>query len=172
MLTRQYSYLMHALLAMSILHKQYLYSKRQPIPQRVIYHWQQCLTQYNKNIAPSITNSHADAMLITSTLINGISFVMLDQQTLEETWPLASSANSLQWLSLAPGISLVFRATFPLDSTSKVKDLFADVDDYSEGKSPSLPTPQDLLFQLPQLSKVCGVTSTSDILNNPYVSRL
>lgn len=117
---------MHAIVCMSLLHIQSLQLKSTfEVSKTVIYHWQQCLLLYSKVLGTSIRNDKADAMLVTSSLISGIAFIMTDAARPELSWPMTDSPFDLQWLSVQTGIMLLLQAVQPLDNSSRVQMLFA-----------------------------------------------
>jgi hypothetical protein len=121
-------------------------------------------------------------MLVTSTLVNGIAFILdgtpRNPNDPMQCWPLTPpSPHDLSWLNVQSGINLIFAATFPLADTSQVKDLF----NFPREAEPSpdiskLETPPcaatELITAFPDLCKVCGITPTSTADDNPYLSPL
>jgi Fungal Zn(2)-Cys(6) binuclear cluster domain/Fungal specific transcription factor domain len=168
-LATEYPYLMHAILAMSVLHSQYLKGRKFPPARYAVYHWQQCLFQFSKHVAPSIRDEKADAMLITSTLINGLAFILVNASSVERCWPLSSSPEDLQWVSVQGGIDLIFRATYPLSDSSKIRELFSDV---GQESLVIQPTPQEILRQVPRLAALCDIMPGSNSQTNIYFAPL
>lgn len=107
-------------------------------------------------------------MLVTSTLINGIAYALINDACLETCWPFSDRTDDLLWLRIQPGINLIFQATFPLDSSSKVRDIFNDADNESY-LMPELSNPLNLT---PDLCHLCDITETSTPSNNPYLNTL
>lgn len=160
---------MHAVLAMARLHKDYLAGRSVARSGYARYHWQQCLSLFAENLSSKFEGESADAMLITSTLINGLAFVMVDSTDTVNCWPLSSGNHDLQWLSVQPGINLIFQTTFPLHDSSKIKHIFGDMSD-----SYAMPEVQPiaLMTHASKLCELCGITENSNSSNNTYLEAL
>lgn len=161
--------LMHALLALSAMHIRYLEAVAQRPTPLEIYHWQQTLVKFGRKVTPRISNDDADAMLATATLVNGISFAMIEATDPLQSWPLSSKADDLQWLSLQGGIELIFRATQPLHDDSVLRELFSDIDEDADATCN-----EDLGLDglAPRLIQLCQITAQSTAENNPYYAAL
>ena len=142
---------MHALLALS--------SLETSSSERLLYHWASCISSYNEYLAPKIAAKDASAMLITSTLISGIAFAMVD----DTTWPSDTNPGELQWLRLQQGISLVFMSIDPFDLRGDIQVLFTGVEEIDEAAA----TKRDPSLAFPELFAI-----TSDPKENPYTDAL
>ena len=163
---------MHAVLAMSMLHTEHLRranSTPSPPSRYAIHHWQQSLTQFSKSMTPAITRGNADAVLVTSTLINAIAFCLVDTSELDKCWPLSSAPSDLQWLSIQKGIGLISRATQQLGRTSKIKDLF---DEGRDGFQEAEITSETVMLCAPDLAELCDISPLSTVQNNAYFGAL
>ena len=164
----QHIQLMHAVLTMSAMHTRYLEGTSRGPSRFKIYHWQQTLAEFGRRIAPRIGKNDADAMLVTATLINGISFAMVEATDPRESWPFSPAGNSLQWLSLQGGISLNFEATQPLSDESALKLLFAELDE----AHPQMDHGPGMSELAPLLLELCDIGARSTAENNAYLRAL
>ncbi len=146
-------------------------SRKQLIPRAsrpTMYHWQQCLGYFSKSLTLRLEGRTADAMLVTSTLINGLGFALVQASAPEHSWPLRSNDDDLQWLSLQGGINLVFGAVQPLGEDSALGRLFAQAVD--EDAADGLVAPE--CPQFIALSILCDMATSPTAPTNPYVSAL
>ena len=133
-----------------------------------MYHWQQCLGYFSKNLSFRLEGRTADAMLVTSTLINGLGFALIQASSPENSWPLRSSDDDLQWLSLQGGINVVFGAVQPLGEDSALGRLFAQAVDEDAANGTIAPESP----QFSALSILCDTATSPTASTNPYVSVL
>lgn len=156
---------MHAVLALAFLHSSHLMQTFPTSSAYARYHWQQCLIQYNQKVAPRIAREDAEAMLLTSTLINGIAFALVNDSQVEQCWPFTNRTDDLLWLQVQSGISLIFAATFPLDDASKIKHIFEGLDDR---ELPVLSL-HDLLAIAPEVCERCCIDEKTSSSENAYL---
>ena len=158
---------MHAVLGLSAVHSRLLLSPASPPSQSELFHWQKTLSTFGRILSQPLEPDHANAILATATLVNGIAFAMIETNDPQRSWPLADrNDDDLQWLSLQGGIPLVFRSTHAMGQDSAFRKLFDDEQDTAmddiEFRSASL--------LVARLADLCEVTSNS--IPSPYIKPL
>jgi hypothetical protein len=183
---------MHAILAFTSLHMRALQARvflRTSKYEEV--HTQQALALFRQSISISISEADADAILATATLINGITFLNIQEKPPEECWPFvdSSSEDDLLWLRLQSGIGLVFSRTFGQLQKGRFRDLFIDKKTGSEKITPRSPTAKigkrakregQIECFSHNLTELCGIGSDNVYLAkagtrqnaNPYAAQL
>ena len=86
------------------------------------------LSQYNARLSSRITAEDADALLATSTLINGFYFASVSTADSSKSWPLVSSPTDLQWIGAQQGPRLIMADAAQWLSQGVFASAFSDFD--------------------------------------------
>jgi hypothetical protein len=81
---------------------------RSPIPSRrtieEIRHWTKGVTLFNKQLSTPLHPDDRDAVWAAASMLGVITFASVEDPTLEDTWPLASSGSAEpEWLKMGQG---------------------------------------------------------------------
>ena len=170
---------MYAMLALSTVQVRLSKVPILPPSEQELSYWHRALKAFTKRLSQPIDRDHADAMLATATLINGIAFAMVGGADAEHCWPFADS--DLQWLRLQRGIGIVMQNTQLVAESTIFRRLFDDAEqeqgNHSEYTSPiSAPSADETVSDSAdcpplaiQLRTLCRVDQHTKPHENPYL---
>ena len=153
-------------MALTTIHMRLLRSKDTKRTAFEIYHTNIASTEFRMVIDKSISgisSRTADAIFATATLLSAISFASVETLDPYESWPMKPKPDSLQWLQLQQGITLMVIAAEPWRPDGAFAAAF---------QSMGAPTLLEQPLQPPialELAAEMGITSESTPANNVYL---
>lgn len=124
----QRPYLMHTVLALTRAHHRQLVNSSFDATLQEQDQIALALSQYSARLSFGITAEDADALLATSTLINGFYFASVRTADPSKSWPLVSSPTDLQWIGAQQGPRLIMAGAAQWLSQGVFASAFSDFD--------------------------------------------
>ncbi|KAF4991064.1 hypothetical protein FGRMN_8089 [Fusarium graminum] len=173
MLAFKHPFLLHAFVALALLHDQHLVAHQSPSQRTALaFHWYQATALFHRRLAtassisdPStLPGSERDSLWASGALLGAASFALLGVEDIETVWPLKESDNfDLNWLRMSDGKKVVWKLADPTRNGSIFQPLLSERDNMPDGNLPILPgTLPDIFYPMFDL----GPSSTAE--NNPY----
>lgn len=164
-LMNQSSFLMHAVLALTLMHDRYsgmtLNTRQSPME---AFHWSRSIALFNSKLSEPLHPSEQDALWGTAALLGVMSFGFIDAETSEEAWPLAPpSPLDLNWLKLSDGKKEIWNIIQPFRSDCVFQPLALEFTSF-------LPTPKGPGLEVlpPQFLALYDLDATLTTDNNPF----
>ena len=163
----QHSHLMHAVLAVSATQLRRLETNNHHIRLAEIQHWQCALFSFRAALYHPFTRDNCDAILLSSILLNLMSFSFIPGRDLSPSgsWVFSSSPQKLNWLYIQLGLRHLLEQTKPFHVESRLIPIFLASDDEQRTFSDERPGIQGLPGNFVE---VCGLNERSTPENNPY----
>jgi hypothetical protein len=158
---------MHAVLAVSATQLRRLNTQNRLARLAEIQHWQCALSSFRQALTGPLTRDNCDAILLSSILLNLMSFSYIPNDDLSPlgSWVFSSSPRKLNWLYIQLGISRLLEQTKPFHADSRLIPLFLASDDGKGTYSDESPGIQGLPEEF---VKLCDLNENSTPENNPY----
>lgn len=162
---------MHAVLAVGATQLRRLGSNNHGVRPVEIQHWQSALSSFRKALTQPFTRDNCDAILLSSILLNLMSFSFISRDDLSPlgSWVFSSSSQKLNWLYIQLGLRYLLEQTKPFHVDSRLTPIFLASDDSKGTFSDESPGLQGLPEEF---VKVCGLDEISTSENSPYHSPL
>uniref|UniRef100_A0A093VSV9 DNA-directed RNA polymerase subunit beta n=1 Tax=Talaromyces marneffei PM1 TaxID=1077442 RepID=A0A093VSV9_TALMA len=125
-LTLKHPFLMHFVQTVTSIHDRYLspISDRRTVEE--IYHWTKGVTLFNKKLSTPLRPDDRDAVWAAASMLGVITFASIENQTLEKSWPLASTLSAEpEWLKMGQGKSMLLSLAQPNRADSIFHGLFS-----------------------------------------------
>ena len=149
-------------MALTTVHMRLMRSKDTKRTAFEIHHTNTASISFRSVIDKPISSRAADAMFAAATLLSGISFASVETLDPSQSWPMKPKPDSLQWLQLQQGISLMVMAAQPWRPDGAFAAAFQDTGAPGLEEHPIEPAiAQDLADTL-------EITSESTSENNAY----
>lgn len=156
---------MHSILALASSHGRYLNPQQNKAEHiREVYHSRQCALLFKDLLNHPVRETDKDAIWATAVGLSLITFASVRVTSFKQAWPLVD-VDSLQWLRL----KATDKALWTLTDPTRPESAFCD----------SMKALSELQQPLPvvgstgvcdRLSSLCGLTMSSNAINNPYFS--
>jgi hypothetical protein len=161
----QHAFLFHCILALTIVHDQYL-GLGMPIENDVAiaFHWARAAALLNERLSAGPEPGERDALWASAALLGSLAFSSIEATRPEDVWPL-NPASNLAWLALTEGKKEIWRIAQPTREDSIFQALLPDYMKYSSPNMASLAELQKLPGSLFQLG---GFDNRSLDMSNPY----
>ena len=157
---------MHTVVALSSVHRRKLVNSTSSPGDSEARQYSLALACYNSRLSSPMNQEDSDALLATATLINAYAFASTSSADAERCWPLTSSPNSLQWLAVQQGPSLIMASIAQWLPQSVFLASFAD---FNLDPSTPLPSNPDAPVHLmPRFYALCA----DDPIYKPYLDML
>ena len=161
----QHSFLFHCILALTIVHDQYLglgVSIDNDIA--IAFHWSRAAALLNERLSVGPEPGERDALWASAALLGSLAFSSVEAIRPEDVWPL-NPTSDLAWLALTEGKKEIWRIAQPTREDSIFHRLLPDYMKYSSPNTASHAELQKLpgtLFQL------CGFDDLPLDMSNPF----
>jgi hypothetical protein len=162
---------MHAVLAVGATQLRRLKPQDQSVRSAEMKHWQCALSSFRTALNDPFTRDNCDAILLSSILLNIMSFSFIPGNDLSpsRSWVFSDSPQLLNWLHIQLGLRHLLEQTKPFHIESKLTPIFIESDDEQGTFSDESPGVEGLPHEL---VKVCGLDPSSTPENSPYHSPL
>jgi hypothetical protein len=162
---------MHAVLAVGATQLRRLDTHNRSMRSAEIQHWQCALSSFRTALNNPFTRDNCDAILLSSILLNLMSFSFIpgDDLSPSGSWVFSSSRQKLNWLYIQLGLRHLLEQTKPFHVDSRLMPIFLAGDDEQGTFSDESPGIQGLSEEF---VKVCSLNEDSTVENSPYHSPL
>jgi hypothetical protein len=164
---QQHSFLMHSLLALTMMHDRHLQCTLATQTTTETFHQYQSIALFNARLAKPVQPSPPEsvALWVTAILLGIMSFCRVEATTPEDAWPLKpTSASDLAWLAMSEGKTQLWKMTQPFTTESRFAAL---VPPSAKGIVPKSSTTSELNVLPLELVNMCGLDKVADN-RNPY----
>lgn len=164
-LAMQHDHLLHAVVAITILHDRALTGSTQ-ITSRESYHLGQAAARFNNKLSSHITDDDRDALWATAVYLCTTSVFTINTTDPEQVWPLGpANAEDLKWLHLQAGLRIIWS----IADLYRRKGAFSHLGDTSDYNCVFPADPEPGIAGLPPLLVgLYELDQRSDRSNNPY----
>lgn len=160
-------YLFDALLALSASHLRHCRQSSIPacsalVSCRVAEHYQLDLAirKFKVALEGPMDQMHSDAMILTSMLLNILSFAKFDEYDITESWVFSDRADKLDWFLVGLGLKPLLLSTTSFREDSILCWIFENSNDSEKTYHPEKSLPLD---QVPtSWLELCGLSNSSD----------
>ncbi|KAF4335454.1 c6 finger [Fusarium beomiforme] len=154
--------LMHASLAVALTYDRYLRSTSSPRSLEECYHWSQSTALFNKKLREPVKTQDKDPIWGTAAALAVLTFSSPDAYKPEDSWPLKTSDDDLDWVSMISGKMSLWNMVDPLRNDSLFRVMAVTIAQMCS------PLPEIGIDGVPDaLAAVCLLNKTSTA-ENPY----
>ncbi|KAF5720916.1 putative C6 finger domain-containing protein [Fusarium globosum] len=155
--------LMHASLAVALTYDRYLNtSLSSPRSLEECYHWSQSTALFNKKLRQPVKTQDKDPIWGTAAALAVLTFSSPDAYRTEDSWPLKTGDDDLDWVSMISGKMSLWNMVDPLRNDSLFRVMAVTI------AQMQAPLPEIGIRGIPeQLVSVCRLNETSTP-ENPY----
>ncbi|KAK5953433.1 hypothetical protein OHC33_005377 [Knufia fluminis] len=164
-LAMQHKYLLHAVLATTILHDRALAGLSQSTTTES-YHVSHAASLFNQKLSSTIADEDRDALWATAVYLCAMAVFNVDISDPENAWPLRPShPTDLEWLNMQAGLRVIWNVA----QINRTGGLFAHVESESKPNCVYPELPKAGITGISQiLVDLCDTTQGSTTSNDPY----
>lgn len=162
----KYSFLMHAVLAVSSAYERHLTSPPDVPSHRTLSelsNFSQSTTLLSEHLQSSDVPQAKDAIWACAALYGALTFVAVEAIHPEEAWPLKNSANDLDWIPMIDTKWVLWKVMDPMRPDSIFRCL---AETYADLRIDA--PPQGIRGVDPSLARLCELDAQSTAETNPY----
>ena len=163
---------MHAILAVSASHIRRLEPQVPAHRVAEVEHWHRALATFQKELQTPMRQDNCDPVLLTSMLLNLMSFAYIESRDPRDSWVFSSAPDRLDWLNIQLGMIPLLMNSRPFRENSVMEPIF-DLSDDENGTFRSawaIDEPgQDYLAHIDAgFATLCGLTAMKHPEQSPY----
>ncbi|KAH7342456.1 hypothetical protein BKA65DRAFT_457440 [Rhexocercosporidium sp. MPI-PUGE-AT-0058] len=159
-------HLVHAILALTLMHDRFLFSPTATLSTATAFHWSQSVSLLKNKLSLPIRPEDRDPLWATAMCLGIISFFYIEATTPEEAWPLKPPCSTdLSWMAMFDGKSDVEIAT-EATATTTVSLFNAP---FPNKMKIAMATKAGLDTLPPEFISLYDLNATSTVPNNPYI---
>ena len=170
LLASQYSFLLHAVLRLTLMHDRYIYDPIGTKPSTAeAFHGYHGTAMFSKKLSAPLIEKEKDAMWATAALLGACAFASIDATNFQDAWPLQDPAqNNMDWIKMSEGKKEVWRLANPLREGSVWREAF-EIEQNKTHPENGLQLQPELDQLFPYVTKIYNLDSpSSDGEKNPY----
>ncbi len=132
-------------------------------------HWQHAAAAFQTELAAPMRPDNADAVLLTSMLLNLMSFAFLESRDPRDSWVFSTATDRLDWLRIQLGFLPLLTNARPFCDASVLAPVLTALDDREwPFARPFWEESSDLSKVYPAFVRLCGLESLARPETSPY----